>query len=422
MPAATRDSLLSALQANVKAAIASGALPRPAKAKPTTVAGPRAGALRIDAGMDNGALYAALVADKQARLQQLFPVGWIENIIQPAAYMSGHDLCLEASWPPALRTQKVLLSEMGQHPQSPGAFIVGNNDSGVTVTLKFDDRVTQNALLAGMSGSGKTTATRSLLAQLARNEPAANFVIIDGKGELRGLDTLRGLVGPLANTPGEALAALTWVQTEMQRRNRAGGVHAPLYFAWDEPAELLLNDAHAAKLLYTVAAQCRSANIHTVVATQSPKQQMFGNPMTRGQFGVGVCFLVRDRYESEVAIGDTEPRADHLTAAGDAYVVAPGVCERVLVAFPDDALIEGVLGHRPALDVWPMEYDPEAADRVCVAPAQAAALLWTAQHGMSRDRLRKAMAATSGAFTNDQYGELKAYAEAMKVAYEGISE
>lgn len=408
-----KQTLLSELAAAIPAAINAGTLPRPLRIQhPALVAGPRAGILRINAGMDNGTLYKALVADKKARLRQLFPERWIKET-EPTVYLSGQALCLECAWPSVLQTDMIKLSQIGQYPQTPSTFILGPNDTGITITLQLDQKITQNLLVAGMSGGGKTITLTSIVAQLARNDDAARFVLADGKGDLDHLRTLRGLVGPYASSSGEINAALRFVKNEMQQRNRKDipRVH-PLYFVWDEPQELLLNDSKAAREFFDVVSQCRSANVKVIMATQSPKQELFGVGMTRGQFGAVVCHRMRDRYESEAALGDTEPRADRLTSSGDAYVLAPGVVERVLVAYPDDSLIDSVLGGEPALDAWPVEY-ADLEHGQCLTPEQAAAGWYADEHRLNRDEVR----ALGVTFENGQYSELRAYGAAVRAAY-----
>jgi len=411
-----KQTLLSELAAAIPAAINAGALPVPARIKqPVAIAGPRAGILRINAGMDNGVLYKALTANKKAKLRQLFPERWIKEI-EPAAYLSGQSLCLECAWPAKLQTEMIKLSRCGQYPQTPNTFILGPNDTGITITLQLDQKVTQNLLIAGMSGGGKTITITSIVAQLARNDDTARFVLADGKGDLSHMRTLRGLVGPYASSSGEINAALRFVKNEMQQRNRkATPRDHPLYFVWDEPQELLLNDSKSAREFFDVVSQCRSANVKVIMATQSPKQELFGVGMTRGQFGAAVCHRMRDRHESEAALGDTEPRADHLTASGDAYVLAPGIVERVLVAYPDDSLIESVLGGTPERDAWPVKYE-DIDTRQCPTPEQVAAGWYANENNLSRAGMR----ALGVSFENGQYSELKAFGAAARAAYDGL--
>jgi len=149
---------------------------------------------------------------------------------------------------------------------------------------------------------------------------------------------------------------------------------------------------------------------------QSPKQDSFGNPMSRAQIGFSLCHLVRNRHESEAAIGDTTPRADHLTACGDAYAIAALMRERVLMALPDDDLVSSVLGHTPQMDAWPVEYD-DIEPTFCPTPEQIAAGL----HLKINDKLTREKLSGLVGFSNSQYGELKAYIEQTYRHYENFS-
>jgi hypothetical protein len=144
------------------------------------VAGPRAGALEIDAGLDAGPLMKKLRADDHALHRQLIPWHFTGN---PVVYMSRRYVRLEAGWPEGVAVTNIRLSEMGQNPRGNGRWIAGMNEYGATITLGFNDRV-PHFLLGGYTGSGKTYAMRSAIAQLAQ-DAENQIVLIDGMANPR---------------------------------------------------------------------------------------------------------------------------------------------------------------------------------------------------------------------------------------------
>jgi hypothetical protein len=66
-----------------------------------------------------------------------------------------------------------------------------------------------------------------------------------------------------------------------------------------------------------------------------------------------VALKVGDAKASEVAIGASTPRADHLLGAGDAYAVRPGALHRVQLAYVDHVDIAELPVERPYFLEWP---------------------------------------------------------------------
>jgi len=380
--------------------------------------GHRAGILRVSAGMHTGLIRKDLEADGRARLRQLFPTEWLGQG-EPSIYWEGAELCIEAPWPEGLRTEAIMLSQMSEQPHTPGSFTLGQNDRNVTVTPRFDTYTSAHMLLAGAPGGGKTTTATSIAVQLARNDPRAQFVIANDKNDLEHLDTLHGLLGPLAGTYGEVLTALAFVDAERGRREQAGGKHAPLYFLWDEPQIVLMEDKQAPKTLFYLMSRARSANIHVILATQSPKQSLFGVNMTRGQFGTRICHLVANAQESKAALDVTEPRADYLTEKGDAIASFPPYFHRVLVALPDQDIIESVLGHDPAMSHWPVSLD-DLPSRPGWTPEQVAVGIMARRRGWNRRECREELGRLGGSVSNADYSEMRAFGQRVDEIIEDV--
>ena len=314
-----------------------------------TIAGPRAGAIEIDAGLGAGRLLRALVADDGAIMRQFVPWPFVGD---PIAYMSGRCVRLEAGWPDHLAERSIRVTDLSTHPGGSGRWLCGKNEHGRAVTLGLSDNA-PHFLIAGTTGSGKSVALRSMIVQFSR--AGDQLVLIDLKhGEgLRDLDRLPGAIGPLAITIDEARSALGWAVTEMDRRyEQHDTIAARLVIVIDEVQELA-DDPICVEALRKLTAQGRAARVSVILATQHPTIGAFGDPTIKRNVTGRIALRVADAKSSEVAIGQSTPRADHLLGAGDAYALVPSACQRVQIAYMPKQEIARSLGTQPAIAEWP---------------------------------------------------------------------
>lgn len=374
------------------------------------VPGPRVAVLEILAGVDAGRLLKVLSADDCALVRQLIP--W-DFDMPPSVYLRGRRVRVEAAWPKDLQRRSIRLDTLGQCPKDGKRFITGINEHGSTVRLAFTDS-TPHVLVSGTTGSGKSYAMRSTVAQLSRN-PRARFVLIDGKwGEGLGpLQGISGQVGPLATDFADVRGALFWACMEMKNRylSKAQGSpqeYPPIVVAFDEFQEFTGSsngDDATVEMLRRIAVQGRAANVHILAGTQHPSVDVFGDKATRRQFSGRIALKVLDYPSSEAAVGGPSPRADlHLLGHGDAYVIAPSAVQRVQMAYIPPADLRKYAGGQPALDAWP-EYDAEElgwaeADKgrpkADFTEAHLALGLIAAQEGIGRPTLLDRMRALTG--------------------------
>ena len=392
-----RETLLTEWAARIDRAAGAGALTGDAN-KPIIIrnvegiAGPRAGVLHIDAGLDAGRLLRALSADDGAILRQF--VTWA-FVGEPVCYMAGRHVRLEAGWPDDLAERKIKLSDLNTHPHGSGQWVAGKNELGSTVVLSLDDQH-PHYLIAGSTGSGKSWTVRSLVVQVARH--GDKLTLIDGKmGEgLRDLDKLPGVVGPMAVDVESARSALAWALAEMVRRyERQDYKAARLVIVIDEVQELI-DDAATVEMLRRLAAQGRAARVHLILATQHPVNRAFGDPTIKRNVAGRLALRVADAKSSEVAIGQSVPRADWLLGAGDAYAVVPGATHRLQVAYVTRRELDSVLTNTPALEAWPTfqaEQIERAANVAHYSGAELAVSLVNAHQDGGRPALVKALEA-----------------------------
>lgn len=320
------------------------------------VRGPRAGALEILAGLDAGRLLGALKQNDFAIHRQFVP--W-EFVGRPSVFMSGRHVRLEAGWPDSLAEKDIKLSDIGQHPKEGGRWIAGKNEMGKTVTLSLSNTV-PHYLLGGYTGSGKTYAMRSAVAQLAR-DPYNRLVLIDGKWGygLGPLAHVANRIGPLAVEFEQVRGALSWSIGEMRARYQGGRRDSRLIVVIDEIQEFT-KDGTIAEMLRRLTAQGRDADVHMIVGTQDPTAEAFKEATTRRNL-VGRIALHTENYKaSEVVVGGPTPRADWLLGAGDAYALTPEALHRIQLAYIPEGDLANEANGDSLFDEWP-EFDPEAA-------------------------------------------------------------
>lgn len=321
------------------------------------VAGPRAGALEIYAGLDSGRLLRALSQDDAAMLRQLVP--W-QFVGQPSAFMAGRFVRVEAGWPDGLAETMIRLRDLGRYPRGGGRWVVGRNEYGQTVIGGLDDR-RPHYLVGGATGSGKSVALHGMVLQLA-SDHENQLVLIDGKygHGLREVAGLPGVVGPLAVDGESAKAALGWVCAEMRRRYETGCRDSGRVVVVMDEFRTFADDAAVAGMMRRIAGQGRAARVHLVAATHHPTVGAFGDSETRRNMTARIALLVGDAEASRGVVGGSTPRADRLNGSGDAYTISPGAVNRVQVAFVDGQDFERAPADgRGRLEAWPV-FEAEA--------------------------------------------------------------
>lgn len=345
-----REGLLQQWAAYLHGAATQGQLTgKPLALRAHGVAGPRAGALELFAGVQADKLLSRLARNDAAMLRQFIPWPFPGA---PAIYMAGRFVRVEAGWPPELAETMIPLKALNKRPERGGRWVAGKTESGATVVVGLSDK-TPHFLVSGQTGSGKSVALRSAVLQLAQ-DPDNQLVLVDGKmGEGLGtLARLPGVVGPVATDGPDSRAALGWAAVEMRRRYEAADTTGRVVVVVDEFQEFV-EDAVFVDLLRKLAAQGRGAHVHLLTATQHPTVDAFGDTSTRRNLTGKLALRVDDPDASRVAVGGSLPRADYLLGAGDAYAVGPGACHRVQMAFVEEADLADVGAGAWQFDEWP---------------------------------------------------------------------
>lgn len=366
-----------------------------------TIAGPRAGALELDAGFDAGRLLRTLAADDMALSRQFVPWAFVG---QPAVYMLGRFVRIEAGWGDALAQKMISVKQLNARPSGSGHWLAGMNERGRAVVLHLSD-LANHFLIAGTTGSGKSVCLRSMVTQLSQR--GDQLVLIDGKfGEgLRNLDHLPGIVGPLAADIETARSALAWVLAEMVKRYEHGDTNAARLVVVVDEVQELISDVAIVEMIRRIAAQGRAAHVSIILATQHPTAKAFGDDASIKRNVTGrIALRVADYKASETAIGQATPRADWLLGAGDAYAVVPGQVQRVQIAYFERHEIDRLLTAEPTISEWPF-FEAEALPSGGAAwPSgdEVGAALLSAQRGEGRVRFQRSLQGVGLSAANDK--------------------
>ena len=256
--------------------------------------------------------------------------------------------------PNPVREFPPLPSAAGQEPLTSGGYLpiyLGQKVDG----CDFPSPIEQwpHMLVAGTTGSGKTTFVRSILMQMAAFGPELlQAVIVDGKGDTDYLGLLpESMLHPkfpevqLGHT--DALAVLQWATEEMERRRKTilelarrvpsapHGVKAadiyreairqrrlpeirPLILVIDEFADIMLANKKSAEefenLVQRVSQVGRARLMHLILATQRPDKETIRGAI-KANLGARAVFHLPTMADSLTVIGQSG--AERLMLHGD---------------------------------------------------------------------------------------------------------
>lgn len=187
-------------------------------------------------------------------------------------------------------------------------------------------------LLAGMTGSGKTTALIGMVASMALlNTPERlTMWVLDPKNEL---GFLRGLpcVGRVVSDAQSCVKALGDAVREMDRRSRHSIIDPSHRYVVviDELADLIdVAGSDAELLLKRILQKGRGHGIHVIAATQHALAENIGST-AKANFSVRLAFRTPNAEASKVATGMAALGAERLPGCGAAIKVGARGVESV---------------------------------------------------------------------------------------------
>ncbi len=258
---------------------------------------------------------------------------------------------------------------------------VGVRDDGAPLLVGFRENG-PHALLAGMTGSGKSVFLQSLLAALAvtHSPEQLNLFLIDYKGgsafaQLGQLPHTVGVVTDLEGDRSLTVRALISLDAELTRRKElfsaAGNVESlieyerlppdgreplpSLVVVIDEYAALASDpeNSEAVDRLKQVAIQGRSLGVHMLLAMQSPQGVV--SPAISKNTNIWICLKVLEPSESETVVGKPDAANIDDGQAGRGYFRLGGGDQ--VVGFQTAMVTGGTAGGSAAVVVRPFGDD-----------------------------------------------------------------
>lgn len=229
-----------------------------------------------------------------------------------------------------------------------GRMVAGRNYSCTPACdLVVDLASTPHVLVAGTTGSGKSTVLRMLLSSLAYStDPATlRLVLVDRKNEDLVPFGRLPHVDLAAWTAEDARRAVTTVHAELERRVTDGvGDWPRLVLVIDELAQV---DASALGLLSALLAVGRSKRIHVLAATQHPTVRLIGD---KANYAARLVGQVMDAATAALATGRKGSGAEVLPGAGAFLYIEGARLERIQAYNLDGGAVAGLV--RVIRDKW----------------------------------------------------------------------
>lgn len=242
--------------------------------------------------------------------------------------------------PPALEVsriqpQRLDLSSMPIDRLAPFTALAGVTfvtRTGQPITWRLDDPGQPHALVAGMSGSGKSNLLLSLIFSLCHNTDPAHLTIYiadGGNSSLLITERLHHVARIETDAPGIAglVAHVVALIADRKQRSATQPDHRVLLVV-DELANLLAvmrkGDADALQQnLATIAAEGRKFGVHLLAATQKPLAEVTGS-LTKSNMAVRFVGAVASNQDSNTALSVAGAGAERLAGRGD-FIVRSGM-------------------------------------------------------------------------------------------------
>ena len=252
--------------------------------------------------------------------------------------------------------REILESDIFKNSSSPLTVALGKDIVGNPFVT--DIKKLPHLLIAGTTGSGKSVGINAMiLSLLYRNDPdQLKLMLIDPKMlEFASYEDIPHLITPVITEPAKAIAALSNMVAEMERRyklmaeartknienynekmNKTDGDTFPyIVVVIDELADLMMSGGKEVEYsIARLAQKSRACGIHLIVATQRPSVDVVTG-MIKANLPSRLSYRVGARIDSKVILDAMG--ADSLLGRGDGLFTPPGSTGLVRIHAPWNA-------------------------------------------------------------------------------------
>ncbi len=222
--------------------------------------------------------------------------------------------------PATVRMASVLSSREWQDINTPLAFAIGKDISGMSVVASLDKM--PHLLVAGQTNSGKSVMINTILASLLyHNSPSdLKLILVDPKHvELSPYQDIPHLLTNVITEPEKCISALKWAVAEMERRYRTMAEAKTrniveynklkkdegmpyIVIVIDELADLMMMAAREVEsLIVRIAQKARAVGIHLVIATQRPSVDVITG-LIKANVPARIAFTTTSQVDSRTII------------------------------------------------------------------------------------------------------------------------
>lgn len=221
-------------------------------------------------------------------------------------------------------------------PRVPfGAAVLGVKDDTTPLMVKITSPTTTHVLIAGITGSGKTVLTNSLVGSIAMTHRPSEFqfVLIDPKYRAFGrFENMPHLLRPIVNEVESSIDALRDMENLMLYRDKhkiqpftkdlRGDPRIVVVI--DELADLMLASKREVEdSLTRLLQRGRASGMHIIAATQKPSSAVVGS-LVKSNFSTRLVGRTASPEDAKVASGYAKTGAENLSLPGDFLAVIGG--------------------------------------------------------------------------------------------------